>query len=138
MKRVHLFRVNQPVESFARLIESAAAAGLRVGWLELQEPTLPTEVARQLETGIAQVVVAGERRTLTARARRGPAVLADLLRQHFLGCDLVLVAGELSLPALDAVADGWRLAALGGEERVLATDQLLAELRRPVAAALPG
>jgi hypothetical protein len=71
----------------------------------------------------------------------GPPVLRDLLREHFLGCALVVVrsggtgsALEVELaeaPALEAVAGRLRVAAPGQAARELSPEELAALLRRP-------
>lgn len=130
MRRPHLLRVADPIESFSALVERACAAGLRVGWLGLEEPPMPPVVDAIVATGVSQCVLAGRRQTLTARARRGPPVLEDLLRQHFLGCDVVLVHGQVDLPALERGESGWRVTSIEGRQRQLGDDQLLAAFRR--------
>lgn len=132
MKRPHLFCVGEPIEAFAPLVELARGKGLRVGWLALEEPTLTADLASALESGMAQSVVAGSRFTVTARVRRGSPVLDDLLRQHFLGCDAVLVYGEVSAPVLECDGSGWKLTTMEGHTRHLDSGQLLANLRRPI------
>jgi hypothetical protein len=58
----------------------------------------------------------------------GPAVLADLLREHFRGCALVLVHGMVEAPLLTASGDLWRVDPPGC---LLTADQLAAALRKP-------
>ena len=132
MKRPHLFCVGEPIEAFAPLVELARRKGLRVGWLALQEPSLTADLVSALESGVAQSVVAGSRYTVTARVRSGSPVVDDLLRQHFLGCDAVLVYGEVSAPALECDGSGWRLTTMKGRTHRLDSDQFLATLRRPL------
>jgi hypothetical protein len=57
-----------------------------------------------------------------------PAVLADLLREHFRGCALVLVNGQIEAPLLTADGEQWRVDPPG---RLLTADQLAGALRRP-------
>ena len=139
MKRPHLVRVASSIESFSSLIERAASQGLRVGWLGLAEPPLPPEVATIVESGVVQCVMAGERWTIAARARAGPPVCEDLLRRYFLGCQLVLVRGDVrGVPTLLPDAAGWQLVAADGERRSLDDDQLVALFHKPAAAAGAG
>jgi hypothetical protein len=137
MKRPHLLRVEAPPESFAALFSAAAAADLRLGWLELPgtvEP-VPAALAAAAELGALRAVAVTEGRTVVVKPRRGAAVLDDLLREHFRGTAVVLIhgsGGPPCAPRLVAVAeDRWRLegSAGGGEE--LSTAALLARLRRP-------
>lgn len=130
MKVVPLLAVAGPEVVWADLFVAAREAGLRFGWLEVGSAVA---VDPALAAGAARVVRLGEEATVAASARRGPAVLADVVRSHFLGCDAVLVAGGAeTLPRLEHAEDGnWRLAVPGEPVRVLPTSGLLAALRRP-------
>ena len=134
MRRIHLLRVEGAPEVYAPLLTAAAAAGLRVGWLELQHAPAPPDSLRDaLQAGNDRVVAIGETWTLAARPRKGAARLRELLRQQFLGCTLVLVHGEVEVvsPVLAAVDDGWRTTMPDSAERRLTTEQLVAALREP-------
>jgi hypothetical protein len=69
--------------------------------------------------------------TFSTKPRRGPAVLRDLLREHFLGADLVLVKGSDLLPKLSRSGDGWELEEATDRRRRLSTEALLDRLRKP-------
>jgi hypothetical protein len=133
MRRIHLLRVAEEARVYEPLLRAAAAAGLRVGWLELQTPAPPpAEVRAALDAGSERAVTVGESWTLAARLRKGPARVRELLRQQFLGCTLVLVRGEAEAPLLvPAGDDAWRVTIPGGKERRLTVDQLVAALREP-------
>lgn len=133
MRRIHLLRVAEEAHVFAPLLRAAAAAGMRVGWLELGAPPQPPEILRSaLEAGGERAVAVGDGWTVTARPRKGAARLRELMRQQFLGCTLVLVHGEADAPALAPAEDGvWRVSIPGGNERRLTLDQLVAALREP-------
>jgi hypothetical protein len=116
----HLLRVAQEPARFAPLFAALAAAGLRCGWLELRQagaPPASLEAAAAL--GAARAVATGEGRSVAVKALRGAPVLRDLLREHFAGCALVLVAagggGEApagavaAAPELRAEGEGWRV-----------------------------
>ncbi len=136
MKKPHLLKVDDPIGRFAPLFERADERAMRLGWLELDEPALSG-----LELGgegdpFKQVVV-GRRRTLAVKRRRGDARLDDLIREHFLGCALLLLrvgAGgqdldEVDAPELRPTAAGWRVSR--GERGVeLDSDALLDRLSR--------
>ena len=63
---------------------------------------------------------------------KGKAVLRDLLREHFLGADVVLVAGLDLFPRLTARGDGpWHLVESATASRIYTTDELLVRLRKP-------
>jgi hypothetical protein len=136
--RPHLLRVAQEPASFAPLFAALTAAGLRCGWLELRRPGAPPpglEAAAAL--GAARAVAAGDGRSVAVKALRGAPVLRDLLREHFAGCTLVLVAGSgadgadgadgddgddgaapptgplAAAPELRAEGEGWRVAPPG-------------------------
>jgi hypothetical protein len=134
MKSPHLLRIDDSPERFAPLVEAARALGLRVGWLELG--ALPAPVPDSLETaarlGVLRAVSVGEGRTVAVKPLRGAPVLKDLLREHFQGCALVLVKGEVDAPSLQT-EDGtsWRLALTGSASRLFSTAQLVTTLRKP-------
>ena len=134
MKSPHLLRVDDAPERFASLVEAARALGLRIGWLELG--AAPAPVPESLESaaglGVLRAVSVGEGRTVAVKPLRGAPVLKDLLREHFQGCALVLVKGEVDAPSLHT-EDGtsWRLALTGNASRLFSTSQLATILRKP-------
>ncbi len=90
--------------------------------------------------GVRRAVVVEAGRTLALKPRHGEPVLRDLLREHFLGCRLVLVAGapraaaalsRANPPLLESDGDGWRVTAGTATWRRLTTDQLVAALCKP-------
>jgi hypothetical protein len=79
---------------------------------------------------------------VAVKALSGPPVLRDVLREHFLGCALVVVtarstaafgqAPELEeAPALEPAEGGYRVTPPGEAGRVFAPGALAARLRRP-------
>jgi hypothetical protein len=58
-------------------------------------------------------------------------VLLDLLREHFLGCVVVLVRGREGRPRLSPAPGGFRLETGSAPGRELEAGALLAELARP-------
>ncbi|MDY7095037.1 MAG: hypothetical protein SX243_18845 [Acidobacteriota bacterium] len=140
MKRVHQLRVEVDPEHFQPLFDTAAAAGLRMGWLELpstlDDPTpLPPALEQAAGSGALRAVSAEPGRTVTVKPRRGPAVLEDLLREHFRGCVLVLIRGEAPVPSLrldeNRGAGHWVVSSLDGTALALTTEELVARLRKP-------
>ncbi|HSS51975.1 MAG TPA: hypothetical protein VLX28_23790 [Thermoanaerobaculia bacterium] len=138
MKSPHLLRVTDPPDRFASLIETARALKLRIGWLDW--PITPSErpAASSLEAaadvGVLRAVAVGEGRTVSVKPLRGRPVLKDLLREHFLGCALVLVRGDVDAPALEPDGDGWSVQLPGSSERAscrLTTVELSEALRKP-------
>ena len=89
-----LVRVDRPPAAFASLFAAAAAAGVRIGWLELGAAEPPAGLEEVTALGAARAVAAGGTRTVMVKPRRGPAVLGDLVREHFAGCSAVLVRGD--------------------------------------------
>lgn len=134
MKSPHLLRVTAPPERFASLIAAARALGLRIGWLELgpaPDPIPPT-LGVAADLGALRAVAAGEGRAVSVKPLRGQPVLKDLLREHFLGCALVLVRGDVEAPALEPdEGEAWRLTLSATATRRLTTAELAASLRRP-------
>lgn len=134
MKTPYLLRVEEGPETFRPLIEAARAQGLRVGWLELAAPVapVPESLGAAADLGVLRAVSVGEGRAVAVKPLRGASVLKDLLREHFQGCALVLVRGDLNdAPALSPDGDGWRVAPPGIASRRASTEGLVASLRRP-------
>lgn len=132
MRSPHLLRAAGGPAAFAPLIAAARAAGLRVGWLQLAPPgPAPPALDEAAAAGVLRAVGVGEGRSVAVKPLAGPAVLRDLVREHFRGCALLLVDGPVEAPVLAPVADAWRLETAGAPPRLLTTDGLLARLRRP-------
>ena len=131
MKRPHLLKVSRGAGSFGTLIAAAKAEGLRIGWLLLEATTAPVPLAEAAALGVLRAVAVGEGRTIAVKPVRGVPVLEDLLREHFLGCRLVLVAGDLELPRLEPAGEDWVVTLSDGSTRQLTTAQLVARLRKP-------
>jgi hypothetical protein len=142
---IHALRVTAGSEAFGPLLAAVEHAGERAGWLELpgsgaggaesSGSRLLGDAAESidlvLQTGAWKVVAVSDRASVAVKRLRGPAVLRDLLREHFRGCRLVLVRGDIALPALRPRADGWELESLAGETRLLSTADLIRSLRAP-------
>jgi hypothetical protein len=143
VKAPHLLRVDEGPDVFAPLLAALASSGSRAGWLEWAEPEpVPPSLARAAEAGALRAVAVGEGGSVAVKVRRGDPVLGDLLREHFLGCRLVLVRGAPPDPVADPVAaamprlvpvsgGSWRVETEGGRGHALSTDELVARLRRP-------
>ena len=136
MKEPHLLRVEADQggpERFGALFRAAAAAGLRIGWLELEEPSpLPPGLETAAGLGALRAVAVGPGKSVAVKPRKGAPVLRDLLREHFLGCALVLVRGTLAenaeneAPELLVEGDRWKVGAAAFD-----TEGLVAALRKP-------
>lgn len=133
MKSPHLLRVGDPPERFAPLIEAARALGLRIGWLEMGGTAHPVPPALEVAAGLGvlRAVEVGEGRSVAVKPMRGAPVLKDLLREHFRGCALVLVRGEVEAPRLEPEEGDWRLQVPGEASRRLTTAGLAEALRKP-------
>ncbi len=157
MKRPHLWAVDGPPGDYESLMRAASIQDLRVGWLRMaEEATPPAALADAASSGARRAVAVAPGWTVSAKRRKGEAVLDDLLREHFLGCRLVLIAGTPppetpELPRLSRVnassqggapdiaspdAALWRLASPheasdSSASATLTTEDLLARLRRP-------
>lgn len=133
MKAPHLLRVEEGPERYAELITAARAEKLRVGWLELTAAdSLPASLETAAAAGCLRAVAAGGGRTVAVKPIAGPLVLRDLLREHFLGCRLVLVRGAVDAPLLAPAAGGaWTVTAAAGAIHSYRTDELAAALRKP-------
>jgi hypothetical protein len=132
MKSPHLLRVTLPPDRFASLIEAARALQLRIGWLDWSaDSPAPSALNAAADLGVLRAVAVQEGRTVSVKPLRGQPVLKDLLREHFLGCALVLVRGDVDAPALEPDGDGWRLALPENAFRRLTTAELSEALRKP-------
>lgn len=132
MKRIHLLAVRQGASPFAPLVTAAAAAGMRVGWLEMRAPDkVPKSLDEALESGARRAVAVGEDRVVAAKALRGAAAVRDLLREHFLGCRLVLVHGAEDLPVLETDGKLWRVRAESESVMSFTLQEIVTALRKP-------
>lgn len=134
MKAPHLLRVEDGPQRFAPLIEAARAEGLRVGWLDFGAPPVPMPEPMESAAGLGvlRAVSVGEGRTVAVKPVKGAPVLKDLLREHFLGCALVLVRGAVDAPHLRRDGENWVIDAPDKAGQPLTTAQLAAKLRSPL------
>ena len=131
MQTIHLLAVDAEPERFADLLEVAGHSGWRVGWLDLvTKPEVPAALEAATEAGVLRSVAVTQQGTLAAKRLTGGHRLHDLLREHFLGCRLVLVRGEVAAPRLTPLEDGFRIERPEGELRLSAKD-LAGRLGRP-------
>lgn len=135
MRPPHLLRVDLPPADLAPFFTALHQEGLRAGWLDLDSPTAtsprPPALDAAASLGALRAVAVDADRTVVVKPRRGPAVLGDLLREHFRGAHVVLVRGDILAPLLRPDGDGWQLVEPGGAVKQLSTPALLAALRRP-------
>ena len=131
MKSPHLLRVTLPPDRFAALIAAARALKLRIGWLDWSAESPVSALDGAADLGVLRAVSVQEGRTVSVKPLRGRPVLKDLLREHFLGCALVLVRGDVDAPALEPDGDGWRLALPENASRHFTTAELSEALRKP-------
>lgn len=133
MKTPVLLAVDGTAEAYAPLFAAAKAAGLRIGWLVLNvpvDPPPPLQAPPLLEA--FRAVAVGDGRSIAMKPMKGKAVLRDLLREHFLGADVVLVAGLELFPRLTAGGEGpWQLVESATASRLYTTEELLVRLRKP-------
>lgn len=133
MRRIHLLRVGGRPRDVAPLLAAARAQGLRIGWLLLSDLEGPAELEAAARSGASRAVSAGTARTVSVKHRQGLAVMGDLLREHFLGCQAVLVHGDVEAPLLaPAPAEaGWIVTHGSGREQRFTLEGLLVALRKP-------
>ena len=127
MKRIHVLRVDDDASRFEALIAAIGEDGGRVGWLDLglSDPVPPSLVAPS-SLDVLRAVAVGEGFAIAVKPMRGAPVLRDLLREHFRGCRVVLVKGEVEAPVLNGEGDGWTVGS-----RSYSTEELVGTLRRP-------
>jgi hypothetical protein len=127
-----LVAVTEPPAAFAALFEAARARGERIGWLDWSEEPAPggaLDAAAAL--GALRAVALGAGRTVAVKRLAGAPVLRDLVREHFLGCGLVLIRGRAGTPSIAPAGVGFRVETAPGRARELAAGEALAELLRP-------
>lgn len=93
MKRCHLLRFQGSPDEVEPLVAAARELGLAIGWLDEAEVGVEGPLSAAAATGMLRAVSVGRDCAVVVKPRRGPAVLRDLLREHFRGCALVLVRG---------------------------------------------
>ncbi len=127
MKRIHLLRYEGEPGTLRPLVEAIATDGGRVGWLDMGwvDP-VPPSLSEVAELDVLRAVAVGPERSLAIKPLRGRPALGDLLREHFLGCRLVIVVGDVEAPRLRAEGDAWTV-----DGRSWSPTRLAAELRRP-------
>jgi hypothetical protein len=140
MKSPHLLEVAEGPERFAPLFAAAREIGLRIGWLDLAPPVLPSaDLETAAAAGALRAVVAGGGRSVAVKPLRGEPVLKDLLREHFRGAVLVLVRGVGidgiggigAAPRLEIEGESWKVVPPGEVARTYSVSDLVAALRRP-------
>ena len=151
MPRVHVITVLSPSGSIELQEEDLCAAralaacvheaGLRSGWLDFHDFEPPSPLGEAVGAGAFRAVQVGPSGSLAYKARKGEPVLADVLRQHFQGCHVVLAIGR-PLPMGVVVRAGMPVGApegtpshvrlVEGDRSIKMTpDQFAARLRRP-------
>jgi len=133
MKVPHLLRVEGDPAQFAPLIEAVRSLGLRIGWLDLDGASSPIPEALGVAAGLGtlRAVSVGEGRSVAVKPIRGAPVLKDLLREHFQGCALVLIRGEVEAPTLRSEGEAWIVTPPGAAFRRYTVTELAAALRKP-------
>ncbi len=135
MKRVHLLRTRIAASDCEPLLAAATEVGVRVGWLDLESVAdSPPELEQAAASGAFRAVGVIEGRVLTVKPVRGALVITDLLREHFAGCRLVVIRGDLpetAAPELMLAKSGYRVRFEDGTEKEFAADALAKALRRP-------
>jgi uncharacterized protein YbbC (DUF1343 family) len=142
VKRIHLLRYEGEPAALEALFAAVRAEGMRAGWLQA-DPERREEgpAGDAVEAGAFRAAAVAPGRVASVKRVAGPPVLRDLLREHFLGCTLVVVrpggAGsaldaELSeAPILEPVGESLRVRPPGQAALDLAPEALAARLRRP-------
>ena len=133
MKAPVLLAVEEPAEAYAALFAAAKAAGIRLGWLAMNaEVAAPPPLQAPPLLDAFRAVAVGDGRSLAMKPMKGKPVLRDLLREHFLGADVVLVCGLELFPRLTARGEGpWKLEESATASRLCTTEELFVRLRKP-------
>ncbi|MDX1383554.1 MAG: hypothetical protein R3190_07925 [Thermoanaerobaculia bacterium] len=131
MPAPRLFAAVGELSPYLPLLRLAAAAGHRIGWLELDAaPVVDPALDDAVAAGAFRAVKVGAGRQVAVRAAASEPVLRDLLRVHFQGCAAVLVLGAEGLPRLAPAAGEWELDRVDGGRRRLDSAALLRHLGR--------
>lgn len=131
MKRIHVLRTATAAADCGPLFAAAAALGLRVGWLDLESTArTPPELEEPAALGAFRAVGVADERVVTVKPVHGAKVLEDLLREHFAGCRLVLIRGELSAPELTVTQSGYRVRFEDEAEQEFSAEALARALRK--------
>jgi hypothetical protein len=118
--------------AFAALFAAARARGERIGWLDWSEEPAPVGALDEAASiGALRAVAVGAGRTVAVKRLAGAPVLRDLVREHFLGCGLVLIRGRAGTPSIAPAGAGFRIETVPGRARELPAEEALAELLRP-------
>lgn len=139
MKRIQLLRYEGEPAALEALFEAIRAEGLRAGWLELDsQPGGEGPAGDAVAAGAFRAAAVVPGRVVSVKRVTGPPVLRDLLREHFLGCALVVVRPggtesglEAELPTLELGPDCYRITAPGQAAHELSAEALAGRLRRP-------
>ncbi len=134
MPRTRVLCVHDAPARFDALFEAARALGSRIGWLRLDQPSeVPEALHSPLAHGAARAASVGAGASVAAKRLAGPAILRDVLREHFPGCALVLVRAP-RVPAggvvLEAAGNRLALVSLARRQECSASE-LLAAVARP-------
>lgn len=129
----HLLRVIAPASAYRSLAEAMRVAGMRLGWLDRAGAAVVPPALQEAERlGSLRAVAVGDGRSVAVKPIAGAPVLRDLVREHFLGCQLVLCRGGAEeMPRLEPAGEDWMLELPGGRTRRRSTAELVADLRRP-------
>jgi len=142
VKRIHLLRYEGEPAALEALFAAVRAEGLRAGWLQV-DPVRREEgpAGHAVEAGAFRAAAVAPGRVASVKRVAGPPVLRDLLREHFLGCALVVVrpgqaedglqADLAEVPALEAGGDKFRVRPPDQAALELSPEELAARLRRP-------
>lgn len=137
LMKQHVLRIHARVVKFERLVAAVRQNGLRSGWLQWRPQAeeslegLSDGLAEAAGLDVLRAVTVTRGHSVAVKPRQGPAVLQDVLRQHFRGCALVLVEGEVPVPHLEWVAEGWQVRDAEGTAWRGSTEQLVKRLRSP-------
>ena len=132
MKLIHILKTKVAAIDCEPLFSAAADLGVRIGWLELDSAaTPPAALEEPAALGAFRAVGVNQGRVVAVKPVRGEAVVKDLLREHFAGCRLVVIRGELEAPALVVTPSGYRIRFEDGGEREFAAEALAKALRGP-------
>jgi hypothetical protein len=127
-----LFSVSGDASDYEPLFAAARERGARVGWLELNSAAARRPAPEGPPfTGAFRTVEVNDCWTVSTKPRKGRPVLRDLLREYFLGADVVLVQGLDLFPKLSRRDDAWRVEEAAGRARTLSTSELLDRARKP-------
>lgn len=127
-----LLRVVSSHESFLELFSAGRARKVLIGWLDLESASRPpSDLAEAAANGALRAVSITGRDVVSVKRLGGSPVLRDVVREHFTGCRLLLVRGDVEAAVLAPASGGWTVQWQEKGEASFSTAEFFDALRSP-------